>query len=447
MTAVLHSLRALGAHPTVRKVTGNVLALGLERVARLLVMLLVTAAVGRHLGPDLFGVYSAIFGLCTMFAISSDLGIGRVVVRDLVAEPGRGGTLMGTAVALRIGAVVVLTAVACGVAALIFPGRAHVVLPLAGLFGLGYILRGSDAVDLGFQAVTRGQYPALARTAALLAGAAANLWLMRTGASMAAFAAVFAAEGLLIAVGMVWVWRRWAPADYRGWRFDRSTARGFLVESWPMFVAFLYTQIYYRVDVILLERLASGGDAGIYTASARIYDILIGVLPLLSVSLFPTLTRWYAGDAGVFRERYARMTRWITWGGVVLLAGVWVVRKTVVDLIFGEEYLAAAGVLPWHLGSALVMYHAMFRAAYLTLCRRQIVLLWTSLLGAVLNVGLNLVLIPRFGAEGAAMAGLATQVVALVLSNVLFLETRWLLGVSLGSILPGIGPRNRRKNM
>jgi len=175
-------------------------------------------------------------------------------------------------------------------------------------------------------------------------------------------------------------------------------------------------------------------QAGLYSASARIYEILFGVLPLLSLSLFPTLTRWYKEDRAGFTRRYTQLTRWVTWLGLFGLAGAFALREPIVHAIFGEDFAPASRVLPWHLASAAVMYNAIFRAAYLTLAQRQIILLWTSVLGAILNLGLNLVFIPRLGAEGAAMAGFLTQVVALHLSYGLFRETRWLLNVSLLSL-------------
>lgn len=83
------------------------------------------------------------------------------------------------------------------------------------------------------------------------------------------------------------------------------------------------------------------------------------------------------------------------------------------------------------------MYNAMLRVAYLALAQRQIIVLWSSLMGAVTNLILNFVLIPHYGAAGAAITGVATQLVALHASNVLFGQTRWLLAASVSPFIPG----------
>ncbi len=423
-------------NPVVRRVSINVAALGVERLARLVVALLVTAAVGRHLGVDQFGLYNAIFSLCTLFAVSSDLGISRVVVRDLVSGHDNPGTLLGTAIAMRLGSSLILCGVTVAAVAISYRSQGSEPLILGMLFGMGYVFRASDAIDLGFQAVTQGQVPALARMISLGIGAGIQLWLIRRGSGMQAFAWAFAIEGFLMALSLAWVWWRFGPPEFRRWRFEFGTGFRVLRESWPMFVAFLYTQVYYRLDTILLEKMRGGTEAGIYSASAKFYDILIGVMPLIGVSLFPTLARWYKDDREGFSRLYTQLTRWITWLGLFGVVVLYLLRDQVVDLIFGQEYAEAARVLPWHLASAAIMFNAIFRAAYLTLAHRQIILLWTSLIGAVVNVGLNLLLIPRLGAEGSAMAGFVTQLVALHLTNGLFKETRWLFRVSLQTFLP-----------
>jgi O-antigen/teichoic acid export membrane protein len=429
------TIQRLWNSPTFWKVANNAGFLALERVFRLMAALFVGAAVGRYLGAERFGTFSAVLSLCTLLALSSDLGIARVVVRDLVSGNKAPGTLMGTAVALRVGASALISTITV-IAVLLIHGRAaSVPVTLGLLFSVGFFLRSSDVLDLGFQAVTEGRYPAFARMFSLVCGAALQLWLIQRAASMQAFGVAFAAESLLISMGMFAVWKRYAPPAFRRWKFDPSTARQLISESWPMFVASLYSQVYYRADVIFLERLSSSYNAGIYTASARIYDILIGVLPLLGVSIFPTLTRWYQKDRKAFTRRYTQLTQWITWGAALGLALTWFLRHHIVRFIFGPDFAGAADVLPWHLASALIMYHSLFRAAYLTLAQRQILLLWTSLLGALVNVALNLVLIPKLGAQGAAIAGTLTQITALVLSNAFAHDTRWMLKVTARTML------------
>lgn len=407
---------------------------------RLLVALFVGAAVGRYLGTEKFGTYSAVLSFCTLLALGSDLGIARVVVRDLVSGKRVLGALMGTAVAIRVGGAVCVAVVTVLALPLIHGTHAKVPIILGLMFATGFLLKSIDVLDLGFQAVTDGKYPAFARMTSLLAGALLQIWLIRHAAEVQAFGVAFVLESTLTCISMVLVWWKFGSAAYKKWSFDPIIAKGLLAESWPMFVASLYSHIYYRIDVILLEKMAGSSQAGIYSASARIYEILIGVLPLLSVSLFPTFTQWYQMEKAVFTRRYTQITRWITWAGAAGLLLIWFLRHHIFRHIFGPEFAAAANVLPWHLASAAVMYHGLFRAAYLTLAQRQIILLWMSLLGAVVNVGLNLFLIPRMGAGGSALAGFVTQIVALSASNLLFKETRWLIGVSLWTMFVPVKP-------
>ncbi|MFN0066463.1 MAG: oligosaccharide flippase family protein, partial [Limisphaerales bacterium] len=297
--------------------------------------LFVTAAVGRHLGVAPFGLFSSVLALATMLGMASDLGVNRVVVRDLVSGTTPPGELLGTAFALRAATAAVLAGVGFLVVRwLTFPGEASA-WALAALFGAAWFLRSAEAVDLGFQAVSRVQYAVLPRVLALAAGAALQLGLIRAQAGPVAFGWAAVAEAGLAAVGLLLAWRRWGGTPFTRWRASGERARRLVRESWPLFLATLYASVYYKVDLVLLGRLRGDYEAGLYAASSRIYDIVIGAVPILTVSLFPVLTRWHQGDPARFRLRYRQLSQASTLAALAGLGVLAFFREPIVGALYG----------------------------------------------------------------------------------------------------------------
>ena len=78
------------------------------------------------------------------------------------------------------------------------------------------------------------------------------------------------------------------------------------------------------------------------------------------------------------------------------------------------------------MAGVLVMYGAFLRGAWMTVRGQQLLLLATSCIGFALNMGLNLLLVPRYGALAAACNWTATEIVSLWLANLIFRSTRWM---------------------
>jgi len=84
----------------------------------------------------------------------------------------------------------------------------------------------------------------------------------------------------------------------------------------------------------------------------------------------------------------------------------------IVRLLYGEPYAESAGVLAIHAWASVFVYLGMASSSYLLAEDLTIVSLYRTLLGAVVNIGLNLLLIPRYGIQGAAWATVISASVA-----------------------------------
>jgi PST family polysaccharide transporter len=274
-----------------------------------------------------------------------------------------------------------------------------------------------------FHSQTQARFIVWAQNGALLAGALLRLAFIAAGATVLAFAWAAAFEALL-AGGLLAVLYARHGGRIAAWTFDPATARSLLRHAWPLAVINLSALFYSRIDVVMLSALRGEAEAGIYSAAIRLTELGY-ILPMILVtSLFPTLARLHLADPAAFRARLQQLCTLVTWLGVALAAGLSFGAPLLVRLTYGATFAPAAGVLAISAWAVVFASQGAARGQWLLLENLQRFGLWYVLIGVATNVTLNLVLIPRFGAAGAASASVVTQFVVALVAPAFFAPTR-----------------------
>lgn len=383
-----------------------------ERIVSGLLALTVTAAVARHLGPSGFGVMSFSVSLVLLFATLWTLGLSGLVVRELVRAPERESELLGTVLGLRlVGGIIAM------VAALTFAvilgrddqTRLAVVVLMIGILSL-YTF---DGIDFWFQAGVRSRHAVVARSLALAVASVLNIALILADAPLLAFVAVAALE---YGLGGAFLFLSYIRMGGRplGWRFQGRVARGLLVVSWPLILSGVANAINLRADQIMLGVMRGPDDVGTYAAAARLSEVWYFVPAAIAASVFPAMVRAHAGDRRTFDGWMRRLYDLMVGLALPIAVVVAIVSGPLIAVLYGPAYAASAPILAVHVWAGPFVFMGAALSRWLIAEDRLRFSLVRHTAGAVVNVGLNLVLIPPFGGLGAAYATLISYAVASV---------------------------------
>lgn len=412
-----------------RAATRNLSWLIAERLGRLGCNVVVGFVVARHLGPAQFGTLSYAFALVAIGAAVAEGGVANIVRRELVAEPGRTGAVLAAAWKLRLLAGAACYAVVGWWSAWSDPAE-------RGLLLIGGLLLFQPALavsDLWLQARLESRLATLAQFAALAVGAAVRLALVGADAPLWTFAAAAVGEAA-IAVALL---NRFARGHGRPAHaaIDREAITRLWGESWPLLLSGLTVILYIRLDLVMVRQIAGEPAAGAYAAAVRLSELGFFLPGAIVTSLLPAVLQARAAGAAPYRVAMQRLMDVNAGLAYALAVPMVLLAPWVVRLAYGAQFAAAGPVLAVH-GWTLVW-------AALGVVRGQFCVnegltrlhLASTAAGAVLNVGLNLVLIPRYGAVGAAWATLATQATAAWVSSFCFARTRECAGMQTRALL------------
>jgi O-antigen/teichoic acid export membrane protein len=380
----------------------NTLWLFSDRLLRMGVGLVVGVWIARYLGPEGYGLLSFAGSYVMLFSALALFGLEALVVRELVSDGDQRGTILGTTFLIRLASGGLAYLLAVVTIMVLRPGDSLALL-LVALLGSSLLFQSAEVIDLWFQSRVASRYAVMARIVAFLLSSAAKLACVLAGASLTAVALATAAEALLLAGVLVVVYLRTAER-LSTWQWDTIRFRALVRSAIPMVLSGVVLMIYLRIDQVMLGSLASESEVGFYAAAVRISEVWYFVPAAIVSSLFPRIVQLRASDQVQFEQQLQRLYNLLAFLGYAVALPVTLLAPWLVQLLFGSAYQSSAPLLSVLIWAGLFANLTVARNAHFIALDWGRAQLWTASAGAIANVLLNLLLIPRYGAMGAAVA-------------------------------------------
>lgn len=403
-----------------------------DKIIHMLMSLIVTGAVARHLGEYDYGIINYGLSFVNIFAIISKMGIDGIIVSELVKDKENEGMIVGTTLGLRM-----ISSFLSILATLIFvyllnPSEWIVVIVTViesfSLIGLLF-----DTIDYYFQANLSSKYSALARTLSYPIVCVYRLVLVWLNANLMWFAFASVIDAVSIGLLLVWFYRK---SGGKKLSFSWVCGRRLLSQGKHFILVNLLVTIYTQMDRLMLGGLADQSQVGLYSAAMTISNLWIFIPNALIDSARPIIMELkYQNKEILYQKRWRQIHAAIIW--VSICAGVFVTifGKLAVWIIYGEAFFGALSILLILIWSRLFSLLGVLRSTWMLCEGLEKYIKYFIGLGAAMNLMLNFVLIPQFGAEGAAVATLLTEMVSSFVVSALYRKTRGLTKHVLGGLL------------
>ena len=393
-----------------------------DKISRMGVGLIVGAWVARYLGPAQFGVLN--YALAFVFLISplASLGLDRIVIRNILRDPSRKEETLGTSFLLKLISGISTLFLSIIIIVIVRP-EDRLVQVLVAITALSMVVQAFDVIDFWFQSKTQAQNVVYARNAAFLTISLLKILLIVSSAPLVWFAWAFFAEIAIAAIGLMFYYRR-DGQTLKAWRANCEQARSLLSDSWPLILSGLSIMIYMRIDQIMLGELSGNRAVGIYSAVTKISEVWYFVPTVIVSSLFPTLIRIRTQDEQMYYRRLQKLFSLMTILAIGISIPVTFLSTKIMAMLFGDNFADGGGILAVHIWASLFVFLSVVQGQWdvsedLTRLR-----FWRTSAGALINIVLNFILIPRYEAMGAAVATVISYACSAYLLNTFHWKTR-----------------------
>ena len=182
----------------------------------------------------------------------------------------------------------------------------------------------------------------------------------------------------------------------------------------PMLILFfsnITITIYANSDITILNIFKGDFTVGIYSVSVKIYTILKHLVSAVFIVIMPRLSFYIANDIKKYKKLLSSLNTSIFIFSIPIIIGTFMLSDNIVLLLSGEEYILASSSL--RILSFSLIFSAlatMYGNGVLLLVGKEKLILISTLCSAVLNIVLNLILIPFFSHNAAALTTLLSEI-------------------------------------
>ncbi|HSS60971.1 MAG TPA: flippase [Candidatus Limnocylindrales bacterium] len=386
-----------------RALRNSIIVLTAKVVARLIALVTVLYMI-RWLGKDHYGSFTVLVNLTAIVSVVLDLGFNVLFVREGARHHDEIQRYMRNVMSVRLlmsaAALVLLAAlvVPVGLGSLLLPG-----------FVLMVLTSYSTLLRNGLYAVQQLGYEALAVVLESIVLLGLVAYGVATHRDIAYFVWAYAGQyafscAYFVVVLMV---KRIATI---GWQLDVGFVREWFWKGLPFALTFVLTILYFRIDSPLIFIFKGENQAAYYGAAYKPIESLLFIpISFLSV-VFPVLAVYHRERRAEMLEAVNRFYKALLLMGWPISLGIFVLAGPLTPLLLGRGFLPsepALRILALALGFAFV--NNAFIGA-LNASDRQLSFTWAAGWSVVVNLVLNLTLIPVFGYIGSSWATVATEI-------------------------------------
>jgi O-antigen/teichoic acid export membrane protein len=398
------------ASPSRQRVVGDVGVQILGKALLVLVSVVITAILVRSLGYKHYGQWATLLAILQITGSLGQLGLQQTTVRQITLHPHDEAEYLGTVLVIEC-LIAVPLALLCATTSGLLATNGTMVM--AG-FLLSASLLGTapQIVALVFQARVRNDLTVVASTVNTVLWSAVVIFVARRGGSMIAYAVGYLIVYTFTAALQIAMARMLSP--FRFSRF-RQLSVPMIRTGLPLGLAVLLYLSYSRIDQVFVFRLAGDRASSLYGAVFRILDQAQFIPLSLMTTMFPLLVA-ALHDPPRLKRLVGRTSEYMYLLAVPALAFGIAAGKPVVVFLFGSSFAAAGPALSLLMVTNVLLSYEFLYSQLLVAMNLQSSFMRFALAGLVVNVVLNLLLVPRFGFMAAAAITVVTQGLVLGLS-------------------------------
>ena len=399
-----------------QKVVNNLLWAVSGKVINLVGTLILGIIVARYLGAEQYGLMNYVISYVFLFQTLACFGLDSIEVREEALGKVPYQTIIGTAFWIKV--VFGVICIGLSVMTAVMMGEDTYTVGLIAMYSCYIVFNSFIVIRNYFTSLVQNKYIVLSEMFRTFVGIAIKLTLWALDCSLTWFVAAFAFDYVLLAGGYISSYRH-KIGRMKEWRFSLPYAKFMLKESFPLLLTNAAVIIYQRIDQVMIGQMVSKADVGYFSVAAKFVEVMIFIPATIVHTISPILVQTLKDSRERYIEKaqqFANINLWLSiiCSIFVSLISYWLIRYT-----FGMQYIAAATILQIlsfkmasvalsNSGGTMIIVEGLQKWVF-----------FRDVLGCVVCVGLNWILLPRYGAIAAAVVTVVTNIIAGYMADLL----------------------------
>lgn len=376
------------------------------KIAQMLLSLFVGVLSARYLGPSNYGLISYANALIAFFMSLCTLGINGVIIKEFADYPDKKGETLGSAIFFRIVSSFISVVLVISVSFIIDYGEWETIVVVI-LCSASLLFHAFDTINQWFLHNYKSKVTAIATFIAYAITSIYKIILLIFNKSVFWFAFATSIDYIVLSAILLIAYKK-----NGGEKFRVSFKRGkeVLSKSYHYILSGLMVAIYGQTDKLMLKQMLSETEVGYYAIATSICAMWTFVLTAIIDSMYPTIVNSFKQDKELFEKKNRQLYAIVFYVSMFVSICFTLLGNIVIKILYGQAYMDSAAPLKIVTWYTAFSYLGVARNAWVVCKNKQKYLKYIYFSSAILNVALNFIMIPAYGASGAAFASLITQI-------------------------------------
>lgn len=378
----------------------NIQWIGLSKLLGMVISFITVSIVARSFGPEKFGTINYILSFVGLFSIFATLGVSAVVYREAIKEKEAREEILGSSIALTF-FTGILTIGIIFIYLFVTKERLDITL-LVLLASLSFLTQPLSLLHVDFLKDSEAKYVTITQViTSFIANGAKILTVLMYG-SIWLFILILTLENLLS--GCIYVYQI-IKIKKRTLNLKISFARirSILYSSLPYAISLSFMDIYAKIDQVMLRHYVDMSSVGLYAAATRVTELWYFIPNIIITGLYPILAKKEISPEER-KKRFLFLSKALAYVAILISILVLVFSKNIISIIYGAHFIAAVPILSIYIFSLLGTFVSLLILQEIFIEGRTWKVIIIPGCNALLNIILNIFLIPLYGVNGAAVA-------------------------------------------
>lgn len=223
------------------------------------------------------------------------------------------------------------------------------------------------------------------------------------------------------------------------WQIDWRFCQSILVNAWVLSILPVISQVYFRLDILLLKALKGDADVGLYTAAHGLIEYCTIAPAMLLAAMFPIMCRFYQNESKSLELAIGKSIKYLFILVLPLCLLIMLLADPIVFMVYGDKFAESVQILRILIWATVFMYvNWVITTTYVATNKQNLYIILIIVILA-LNFSLNLLLIPLLSYMGAAISKVATEALYPVIGMIILYKLGYRLNLKEIYVAPLIG--------
>jgi len=374
----------------------------IEKIFKTINVLIIGMLLARYLGPEQYGILSYSLAYVLLFSALAKLGLDTIVVKSLIEHEAERDNILGTSFILKLVGAIFSILILLVISNVVHQSQQE---ELILIFSFSILFLAFSVIDFYFQSKVLSRFSVYASVFSIVVSILIKLTLILYRAPLSAFVCVLLLEIIIVSLGYLFFYFR-NGLFFSNWRFKKIWAVTLLRDSFPLLLGSIFIVVYMKIDQIMIKSMLDAAEVGKYSVAVTLSEGWYFFPMIIVTSLFPAIINAKESNRDLYYNRLKNLYRLMFYLALIIAVPITFLSDWIIAIFYGIDYLEAGQILKIHIWAGIFVFLGVASTRWLIVEDLQIFSTINTGLGALLNIILNYILLPKYGIVGAAWATL-----------------------------------------